>query len=358
MRIAVILIGLSLVAGAAEEDSSLVRIEVSKDMELTAFLKTASRSTGQPLLYDPNGQRIRNRLMGADFKLAVPKEALFDTYRAILSFYELTLVPVGPKGYQVHLVIDSRSTNNFVKNKAVYVDHRELARYAHKDGLYISCAIPIEHIENLTTLRTALSTMVSPAGIGRVHEVPGSNSIVLMDFAPTVAAMAKLIRQMDVPHQDTQVLESIELAHASAKEVADSVQDLFTEAEDAPKPGPRGRAPAWPTEPAPRVIPFRSRNAILVRATQRQLERIRGLVTKLDQRNNQRGAYEVVRLEHVDAEYLATVLTATLAGPATDDWPIAIVAERHTQSLVFNGDRNAIAGVKEIIKQIDVPKPE
>ncbi len=82
-------------------------------------------------------------------------------------------MPIGPRGYEIYLVIDSRSTNNFVKNKAVYVDYGELDKFADHDGLYISCAIPIRHIDNLTTLRTALSTMVSPAGIGRVHEVPG-----------------------------------------------------------------------------------------------------------------------------------------------------------------------------------------
>ena len=36
--------------------------------------------------------------MGSTFSHRVPKDKLFITFRAILSFYELTLVPIGPKG--------------------------------------------------------------------------------------------------------------------------------------------------------------------------------------------------------------------------------------------------------------------
>lgn len=192
-----VLLALAAPAAFAQGDE-LVEVKLEKDVKITEFLDLISKSTGRPLLYDPNGQRIRGQSLGAGFTHEIPKDRVFDTFRAILAFYELVLVPIGPRGYEIYLVIDSRSTNNFVKNKAVYVDYKELDRYEDNDGLYISCAIPLTHIENLTTLRTALSTMVSPAGIGRVHEVPGSNSIIIMDFAPTVAAMAKLVRQMDV----------------------------------------------------------------------------------------------------------------------------------------------------------------
>ena len=187
--------------GLAQEKAAgaqKVEIEVTTDLALQDFLGTVAAATGKPLIYDPAGQRIRGRTMGAAFTMMVPKEDLFDTYRSILAFYELRLIPVGPKGSKVHLVVDSRSTNNLVKNKALFVDRNELARYADKDGAYITTVIPVKHIKNLTALRSSLATLVSPAGIGRVHSVAGSGTIILMDFAPTVVSMAKVIESLDV----------------------------------------------------------------------------------------------------------------------------------------------------------------
>ena len=124
----------------------IVTIQVDKETPLVEFIDRMSQATGTALLYNPNGQRIRNQKLGAAFKRELPESKLFDAFRAVLAFYELTLVPVGPTGYEIYLVIDSRSTNNFVKNKATYVPHEKLSDWADKDGVYISTTIPLKAI--------------------------------------------------------------------------------------------------------------------------------------------------------------------------------------------------------------------
>ena len=264
------------------QDNDLIEIKIPKEMEIAEFLDLIARSTGKPLLYDPKGQRIRQQTMGAGFTHKIPKERAFDTFRAILAFFELNLVPIGPKGYEIYLVIDSRSTNNFIKNKAKYVAYGDLHKYADHDGLYISCAVPIRYIDNLTTLRTALSTMVSPAGIGRVHEVPGSQSIIIMDFAPTVHAMAKLIKQMDVPPTGGErTLAVIELRHAVARELAADVNEALANELPAAPTGRRGYGHGV-GKIKPRVVPYTPRNALLVSCMKSDYKRISELVATLD----------------------------------------------------------------------------
>ncbi len=293
MRIAAVLILVVLAAPAHSQDKDMVTITVDKELAITDFLDQVSKATGRPLLYNPNGQRIRGQTMGASFTHTVKKERLFDTYRAILAFFELSLVPIGPKGREIYLVIDSRSTNNFVKNKAVFVDHGKLDEYADKDGVYIASAIPVRHIDNLTTLRTALSTMVSPAGIGRVHEVPGSQSIIIMDFAPTVAAMARLIKQMDVPPTGAErTLTVIELRHAVAKELAAAVNEALSNELPAAPTGRRGYVHGV-GKIKPRVVPYTPRNALLVSCMKSDYKRISELVATLDKPTK--------RLEAVDS---------------------------------------------------------
>jgi len=372
--------------GGKDADKNLVIINVSKDLELSAFLDNIAKATGKPLLYDPQGQRIRGQKMGSTFSHRVPQDKLFITFRAILSFYELTLVPIGPKGYEIFLAIDSRSTNNFVKNKALYVDYRELDQYEDHDGLFISCAIPVKHIENLTTLRTALSTMVTPAGIGRVQEVAGSGNIIVMDFAPTVVAMAKLLRQMDVqPESKRMVMEFIELEFAYADEVADIISELVTVQRQAQRPSSRGRTSVASSSPEPRIIAYEPKNALVVASTAEDFARIELLIEKFDQRGEQLSTVEVIRLNHVEADEVADTLTQVLEGMGgvlgsqgpqrpTGNRPRGpntsrtggssrsqepqVVPDTATNSLILAADHRTITALRDIIRQLDQPKDQ
>jgi general secretion pathway protein D len=381
------LVLLALAAPAAlAQGNELVEIKLDKDLKITEFLDVISKSTGKPLLYDPNGQRIRGQSLGAGFTHEIPKDRVFDTFRAILAFYELVLVPIGPRGYEIYLVIDSRSTNNFVKNKAVYVDYKELDRYEDNDGLYISCAIPLQHIENLTTLRTALSTMVSPAGIGRVHEVPGSNSIIIMDFAPTVAAMAKLVRQMDVqPPGKALVLEFVELAHAYADDVAEIISELVAAQRQAQVTQRRGQTTVRQQTPEPRILAYEPKNALVIAATEDDFKLIQSLIERFDEPGEELSTVEVMRLNHVEAEDIADTLTQVLEGMGgmlgtqtpgrpqrgqrpqqpgvrrtsrTDEMEPQVVPDPVSNSIILAADRKTIVALKDIISQLDIPKDQ
>ena len=376
-------------ADAKAEPDDFVVIKVDKEMALSNFLDAIAKTTGKPLLYDPNGQRIRGQKMGSTFSHRVPRDKLFITFRAILSFYELTLVPIGPKGYQIYLAIDSRSTNNFVKNKAQYVDYRNLDQYEDHDGLFISCAIPVKHIDNLTTLRTALSTMVTPAGIGRVQEVPGSGSIIVMDFAPTVVSMAKLLRQMDVePDSKKMVMEFVTLKHAYAEDVADIISELVTVQRQAQSPVRRGSSRAVVgASPEPRIIAYEPKNALVVASTAEDFERIEQLIAQFDTDGPPASQVEVIRLNHVEAEDIADTLTQVLeglggqlsgSGPQTrtgggnrprgantqrtggrnQSIEPQVVPDTATNSVIIAADQRTITALKDIIAQLDQPKDQ
>jgi type II secretory pathway component GspD/PulD (secretin) len=261
-------------------------ITVRQDAEIKDFLDGMANVIGRPVIYDPRNNRINKQEFGTVFKESVNAARFFDTCRSILIFYELVLVQVGPRGNEIFLVLDSRSTNNIIKNKALPVPYAELEEYADRDGLFISCAIPIKNITNLTTLRTALSSMTSTGGIGRVHEVPGSNSIIINDFAPTVAAMARLIRSMDQATQEaTMAIEVVELEHAEADEVAEALTKLVVEWVPGVAPQVRGRPQYGHGQNAvrPTIVPFEHRNAVIISANPDHAKRLKDLIATLDQ---------------------------------------------------------------------------
>jgi len=362
-RLAILLMAAVLAPSAHAGDDGApgegeIKIVLSKDLELRTFLDGMATATGRAVLFDPNGQRIRGQKIGVDLEFSVPQSRLFDAYRALLSFYELTLVPIGPLGYEIYLAVDSRSTNNFVKNKAQSVSADQIAEYRDRDGLFITVFFPLSNVRNMTTVRTALSTMVTPAGIGRVQEIP-EVGIIVMDFAPTVYGISQILKLIDVPSPSTQVLEMIALDGANAGEVARALQELWTESVTTPPQPSRTRRGLRTPGAPPRIVPYQPRNAIVVRSTRAELEVIRALVTKLDHAP-EAVTVEVVRLKHVRAHLLATTLTATMNAPTSLSPAGAIVPDMESNSIVISGPRRTLAAIKDIIAALDLPplKPE
>lgn len=269
-----------------ERKNGKIDITIRGEAGIGELLDQMANVIGRPVIYDPRNNRISKQHLGTTFRDSVPEGRFLDSCRSILAFYELLMVPVGPRGNELYLVLDSRSTNNLIKNKALPVPYTELEEYADRDGLFISSAIPIRHITNLTTLRTALSSMTSTGGIGRVHEVPGANSLIINDFAPTVVAMARLIREMDVEGPEAAlVIEVIELEFAPADDMAAALTRVVADwVPGAPATPQRGR-PQYgygPVTVKPTIVDFEHLNAVIISANPIHAKSLKELITRLD----------------------------------------------------------------------------
>jgi len=327
-------------------DDKTVTVRIEAETALADLIDAAAEATGEAILYDPNTQRIRGQAVGVAIEKTVPRDRLLDAYRAILAFYELTLVPIGPSGYEIHLAIDSRSTNNFVKNMARTVPYEELDDWADKAGHYISCAIPVRNIDNLTTLRTAMSTAVTPAGIGRVHEVPGSHAIIVTDFAPTVARIAELVKRMDEQRPATRrVFTVIDLEHGRAPGLAETVTKLLQE----PQPQrPRRYARAGDE---PRIVAYGPRNAVAISCRQSELPEIRALVAELDKPHPDDRAIEYYRARHVEVARLAILLEAVLAGSDT-----RVVTDEDRGALIVAAAKRDLPMIRRLLELLDADR--
>ena len=95
------------------------------DGSVKALAYTPARLWRQrPIIYDTADTRIRQRELGTDFTHRVPRDQLYQVFRAMLAFFELTVVPIGPEGFEIYLIIGSRSTNQLVKNKDITSEER------------------------------------------------------------------------------------------------------------------------------------------------------------------------------------------------------------------------------------------
>ena len=158
--------------------------------------------------------------------------------------------------------------------------------------------------ESANSLVAVLRPLISPNNT--INATPGSNSLVITDYADNLQRIAKIIAAMDTPSGSD--VEVITLQHAVAADLQPLVQRLVD-------PATRGVPGAAATATTILVDP-RSNSLVIRAPNPAQLSLIRSIVDKLDQPstlNNGMGNIWVVYLKNADAVKLAAVLRAAYA---------------------------------------------
>ncbi|MDP3221824.1 MAG: secretin N-terminal domain-containing protein, partial [Rubrivivax sp.] len=159
--------------------------------------------------------------------------------------------------------------------------------------------------ENPNNLVAVLRPLISANNT--INANPGSNSLVITDYAENLQRIAKIIAALDVA-SGTDV-EVVQLQHAVAADLAPLVQRLSDGGGVSPVPGAQGVAGGGVT-----VVADSRANALVIRAANpSRLALVRANIARLDRPNNligPGGGMWVVHLKNADAVRLATVVRA------------------------------------------------
>jgi general secretion pathway protein D len=174
----------------------------------------------------------------------------------------------------------------------------------------VTQVIPVLH-ENAGNLLAVLRPLISPNNTVNVN--PGTNTLVITDYASNLSRLQTLIAALDTPNVTD--VEVIPLQHTQAAVLAVTVQKLL-EGTGGTQAGGSGAAGAGTGTPAPLVLADPSLNALLVRAPNpARLAMVRTLVARLDQPGGASGRVHVLYLQHAEATRLAAVLRAAFPVP-------------------------------------------
>ncbi len=174
--------------------------------------------------------------------------------------------------------------------------------------------------ENPNNLVAVLRPLISPNNT--INANPGSNSLVITDYADNLTRLGKIIAALDQPAASD--IEVVPLKHGLASDMAPLVQRLADSSTGA-MPG----APPGSGSGSVSVIADARSNALIVRATNvaRQAQ-VRSIIDKLDlptQGGGPGGSIWVIHLKNADAVKLAAVLRAAFAttggGAASGGFP-------------------------------------
>ncbi|MDD2608564.1 MAG: type II secretion system secretin GspD [Giesbergeria sp.] len=167
--------------------------------------------------------------------------------------------------------------------------------------------------ETANNLVPVLRPLISPNNTINVN--PGSNALIITDYADNLQRLAKIIAAMDVSNASD--VEIIPLRHAVATDLAPLVARLIDSGNG--NGGGNGGAGVSDTSFKTTLLPEPRSNALILRAANpARVAQVRALVAKLDQpalpgSSAASGNIHVVYLKNADATKLAVTLRAALA---------------------------------------------
>jgi general secretion pathway protein D len=193
-----------------------------------------------------------------------------------------------------------------------------------------------------SNLLPVLRPLISPNNTINVD--PGSNALVITDYADNLRRIARIIAGLDVPTGSE--VDVVPLKYAVASELAPTLQKLIDmQAASAPgAPGVATGAVTGANGMRAVVLPESSSNALIIRASNgAQLVQIEQMIAKLD-RPDDTDNIHVVYLHNANAADLARTLRGVLANNGLGGSSVA-QGGRTAQSVSQNNSANVQQGM-------------
>jgi general secretion pathway protein D len=268
--------------------------------EIEAVARTMATITGRNVVVDP---RVRGQI-NLVTEHAVPPAKAFDQFLAALRLQGFTVVEASGL-YKVVPEADAK-----LQGGSVSVAQSGASGPA--GGQIVTQIYRLNH-ESAANLVPVLRPLISPNNT--INVSPGTNALVITDYADNLQRLGKIIAAMDVsPASDVEI---IPLRHAIANELVPLVVRLIDSGGSATVPGvaPGQSGGGFKTT----LLAEPRSNALVLRAANpAQVAQVRSLVQRLDQpaapgSSAASGNIHVVYLKNADATKLAATLRAAMA---------------------------------------------
>ena len=288
--------------------------------DIVDVLEQASRWTCRNFAYTDDVARGKITLLS---KTAVTAEEAYAAFLAALTANNIAVYPSG-RYYKLVRIADAKKTPI-----PTLGDGAEIPALEQPVTKFFRL-----HYADPDQLRGIMGNFTSPQGAD-IQSIP-PDVLIITDIGLNVRRIEKLLDALDKPGSG-ELIRFIQVRYASARELADKVNQIFQPAPgQAGRPGRRpvigGVAPGTPGAPAPaqalaagdqgglsisKVMADERTNKLVVIADEKSFQRIRDLVEQLDVPTAGEGQIHVVFMKNAAAEDLAQSLQALSQGQAS-----------------------------------------
>jgi general secretion pathway protein D len=351
--------------------------------DLVDVLKQASRWTCRNFIYTDDIARGKITLLS---QVPVTSEEAYAAFVSALSANNIVIYPAGGRYLRLARIADAK------KSPIPLVDDKGRAPASEQ---------PVTKIFRLgftepEQLKGILGNFTSPQGAD-IQSIP-PDMLIVTDTGLNIRRLERILDQVDQPGGgDT--LRIIQVKHASAKDIAEKLNQIFSGAQgQGGKPATRrvisgtsstsrpGAATSRTTDAVDvsisKVMPDERTNKLIVLANEKSFQRILDIVRQLDVPTSGEGQIQVVPLKNASAEDLAQTLQALSQGssgtatrrapspsqprPAATGGPpaaaelfggeVKITADKATNSLVIQASASDFFTLSRLIEKLDQPR--
>ena len=275
--------------------------------DIEAVARTMATITGRNVVVDP---RVKGQL-NLVTERAVTPAAAFQQFLAALRLQGYTVVEAAGL-YKVVPEADA-------KLQGGSVSVAQPGSSGPAGGQIVTQIFKLNY-ESAGNLVPVLRPLISPNNTINVN--PGTNALVITDYADNLQRLGKIIAAMDVSNASD--VEVIALQHAIAADLAPLVARLIDSGSGTGSAG-TGAGAQGQTDTSFKTTLLaepRSNSLVLRAANPARVAQVRALVAKLDQApapgsSAAHGNIHVVYLKNADATKLATTLRAAMSGTAS-----------------------------------------
>ena len=341
-------------------------------------VKAISKLTGKNFI-------LEKGVSGTISIIAPSRITVAEAYRAFLTALAMNNYTVVPSG-------------NFLKIRQVSTAAQESidtysGNYFPNSDQLITRIVRLKYI-SAEEIEKTLRPLVNKQA-GDIRPYAPTNSLIITDFGSNIERITTILNQLDVAGFEEKLV-TIPIRHARAKDIADLIDQIINKGDRSRgnqfNPGiPRFRAN--PTSSGggsgaanySLVLPDLRTNSIIVVGNDAGIERIRGLVARLDfkLRPEDAGGVYVYYVRHGESEKIANVLNGIATESAkqktqstqTSNAPpgvgaapvptqavfggdVKVAADKENNSLIVTASKQDYEVVKSILAKIDIPRDQ
>ncbi len=323
----------------ASTKPNLVQVNF-EDVDIKDFAKVVSQATGKNIVIPPS---LRGKITIVSPK-PIPKRELFNLFIAALD--EL--------GYQT---VDYGSYVKIVRSREAPKESPTVASGKVDGGDRIVTFIYIpKHLES-SSLKNVVRNMLSK--LGRVTFVKESNALVITDKEKNIHKAIKVLNRLDHSPVSFEI-KSFTLKNAKASDVEKVLEALLHKSIALDL----SRAYPIPGREYYHFAVDQRTNTLYFVGTKKTAEKVSELISQLDRPINvKEGNIHIIKLNYAFAEDVAKVLESLFkeAGKRKEyglTGTVRVVFDKSSNSLIILSSPQDFNVVKDVIKSIDVKRPQ
>ncbi len=343
-RAFVVALLLPLMSVAYGQDDETWRLNL-KDADIRAFVTQVADITGYSFVVDP---RVKGKVTVLS-SAPMNKDEIYDLFLAVLQVHGFTAIP-GEEVIKVVQQVDAKQSAESLDRFTETPSEQLITRVIQIDNANALELVPI------------LRPLV--AKYGHLAGVAAANALIVSDHSANIRRIEQIVRELDSPSKYE--VEVIQLEEAWVGDMVELLQELA--------PDELGQGGGENAARKYSVTADERSNRLILRGDETFRDKMRALITKLDQPSATGGTTKVIRLSHADADNLTEILKGVMgelakessgsggssggsSGSGRSDG-FTVFADEGLNALVVRGEPSMMQEAEMIVEALDVRRAQ